>query len=405
LPNIEDIYDIPTHALAVIEEHLASKGKGQLTAKEAKIHELIKVELGERRGVEEIGEHEPHHWDHHHGRSEVPMSLPGQVTQLAKQVAEMAHPTEVTHRGNASQGCLSCCHNNECDRAYENHYAGQCCNTNPVTCCPFFATCQANGCMRKPQQGGYGNRDYQAQVGVVPVQVVSDAWGLHVVQWGKKAPTTTPAPTTTTATTPAYFRRIPNGKSCHEYGLRAIADMGTCQAAAAHWGPLVSDLEVRRTPSHIEGPEGCYYLTRAFPPWIRNTGDLRAFLLHDNQLSGSHPVHEGFWLNGNPGSEGRGAALPTAGLAREPVCTVRLGCRVVTVEPYTEDCFFHRPEAGPRVELADGPVPVAAAPPILGGSLVLLTEFPDSANGARGLSSLALPSAAAAALALSLARV
>ena len=55
LPNVEDIYDLLTSDLVQLEEKLAAKGSESLTLKEEKLHGLIKVELGERRGVEEIG--------------------------------------------------------------------------------------------------------------------------------------------------------------------------------------------------------------------------------------------------------------------------------------------------------------------------------------------------------------
>mmetsp|Transcript_33418 Transcript_33418/g.76354 ORF Transcript_33418/g.76354 Transcript_33418/m.76354 type:complete len:1177 (+) Transcript_33418:33-3563(+) len=57
LPNIEDIYDLSTSQLAELEADLGSrtKGKSVVTEKEEKLHKLIRLELSERRSVEEIG--------------------------------------------------------------------------------------------------------------------------------------------------------------------------------------------------------------------------------------------------------------------------------------------------------------------------------------------------------------
>eukprot|EP00811_Abedinium_folium_P033004 NODE_5_length_4757_cov_5.951836.p1 GENE.NODE_5_length_4757_cov_5.951836~~NODE_5_length_4757_cov_5.951836.p1 ORF type:complete len:1291 (+),score=199.12 NODE_5_length_4757_cov_5.951836:128-4000(+) len=56
LPNTEDIYDLPTSQLAALEERLrpiAAAAGG--TAREARLYGLIRAELSERRGIEEIG--------------------------------------------------------------------------------------------------------------------------------------------------------------------------------------------------------------------------------------------------------------------------------------------------------------------------------------------------------------
>ncbi|CAE7252093.1 Ttll5 [Symbiodinium microadriaticum] len=56
LPNVEDIYDLLTSDLADVEDRLRRKSSNTaLTAKEEKLHNLVRVELGERRSVEEIG--------------------------------------------------------------------------------------------------------------------------------------------------------------------------------------------------------------------------------------------------------------------------------------------------------------------------------------------------------------
>ena len=56
LPDVEEIYDWLTEDLAGLEETLGQrKRSGALSAKEEKLHQLIHVELRERRGVEEIG--------------------------------------------------------------------------------------------------------------------------------------------------------------------------------------------------------------------------------------------------------------------------------------------------------------------------------------------------------------
>lgn len=56
LPNMEDIYDMRTDQLAALEERLGARAAGGLaTAKEQRLRELARVELTERRGVEEIG--------------------------------------------------------------------------------------------------------------------------------------------------------------------------------------------------------------------------------------------------------------------------------------------------------------------------------------------------------------
>mmetsp|Transcript_147702 Transcript_147702/g.472592 ORF Transcript_147702/g.472592 Transcript_147702/m.472592 type:complete len:1461 (+) Transcript_147702:97-4479(+) len=57
LPNIEDIYDLTTNDLAAFEEQLAAKmaSAAGASSKEERLHQLIRVELSERRGVEQIG--------------------------------------------------------------------------------------------------------------------------------------------------------------------------------------------------------------------------------------------------------------------------------------------------------------------------------------------------------------
>lgn len=57
LPNVEDIYDMLTGELADLDANLAGKlaSTSGLSAKEARLHKLLQVELGERRGVEQIG--------------------------------------------------------------------------------------------------------------------------------------------------------------------------------------------------------------------------------------------------------------------------------------------------------------------------------------------------------------
>jgi len=49
----------------------------------------------------------------------------------------------------ASEGCASCCSDNpDCSRAYMNAQVGHCCARDPLTCCPSYARCTLNGCMR-----------------------------------------------------------------------------------------------------------------------------------------------------------------------------------------------------------------------------------------------------------------
>eukprot|EP00927_Polykrikos_kofoidii_P054140 TRINITY_DN48615_c0_g1_i1.p1 TRINITY_DN48615_c0_g1~~TRINITY_DN48615_c0_g1_i1.p1 ORF type:complete len:1481 (-),score=248.89 TRINITY_DN48615_c0_g1_i1:227-4669(-) len=56
LPNVEDIYDLRTDDLAELEERIGSRVQNRTaSAREARLHELVRVELLERRGVEEIG--------------------------------------------------------------------------------------------------------------------------------------------------------------------------------------------------------------------------------------------------------------------------------------------------------------------------------------------------------------
>eukprot|EP00929_Paragymnodinium_shiwhaense_P034771 TRINITY_DN18876_c0_g1_i4.p1 TRINITY_DN18876_c0_g1~~TRINITY_DN18876_c0_g1_i4.p1 ORF type:complete len:1460 (-),score=402.22 TRINITY_DN18876_c0_g1_i4:65-4444(-) len=56
LPNVEDIYDLRTNDLAALEARLSARMKdGVATPKEVRMHGLVRVELSERRGVEEIG--------------------------------------------------------------------------------------------------------------------------------------------------------------------------------------------------------------------------------------------------------------------------------------------------------------------------------------------------------------
>eukprot|EP00928_Gymnodinium_smaydae_P028527 TRINITY_DN21730_c0_g1_i1.p1 TRINITY_DN21730_c0_g1~~TRINITY_DN21730_c0_g1_i1.p1 ORF type:complete len:1393 (+),score=185.94 TRINITY_DN21730_c0_g1_i1:37-4215(+) len=56
LPDVEDIYDMSTAQLATLEEQLAPRMQaGSSLPREKRIYELVRVELSERRGVEEIG--------------------------------------------------------------------------------------------------------------------------------------------------------------------------------------------------------------------------------------------------------------------------------------------------------------------------------------------------------------
>lgn len=56
LPDAEDIYDLHTTALAALEERLGARVRAQQAPpREMRLHELVKIELKERRNVEEIG--------------------------------------------------------------------------------------------------------------------------------------------------------------------------------------------------------------------------------------------------------------------------------------------------------------------------------------------------------------
>jgi len=55
-PNVEDIYDLPTAQLVTLEADLATKVQSKrCSARECHMHKLLRVELSERRSVEEIG--------------------------------------------------------------------------------------------------------------------------------------------------------------------------------------------------------------------------------------------------------------------------------------------------------------------------------------------------------------
>lgn len=46
--------------------------------------------------------------------------------------------SKVTPMELLSQGCMSCCRNGQCERAFGNRLPGTCCSTQPMSCCPSF---------------------------------------------------------------------------------------------------------------------------------------------------------------------------------------------------------------------------------------------------------------------------
>lgn len=101
--------------------------------------------------------------------------------------------------------------------------------------------------------------------------------------------------------------------TCADFGMHAIVELGTCQAAAREIG--LEKQEVQASDRFANRPEGCYELH-----------DLR---------DGSHTL----WLNLNGESKGQGAETSdeASGEFRQPLCAAATAQHVLSPAPAALD--------------------------------------------------------------------
>jgi len=101
--------------------------------------------------------------------------------------------------------------------------------------------------------------------------------------------------------------------TCADFGMHAIVELGTCQAAAMEIG--LEKQEVQASDRFANRPEGCYELH-----------DLR---------DGSHTL----WLNFNDESKGQGAETSdeASGEFRQPLCAAATAQHLLLPSPASLD--------------------------------------------------------------------